>query len=155
MVDLKRVRQIGIMTQAQILTTMKKPPLPADDVAHFGLDLAHASGRFTPADFQLFDFLIEAAQQLYGERLQAIKLVGSRARGTARPDSDYDFLIFLDQCDYEIEVPALHKMGDELTAKTKLGPLSISPMSREQFVGLDKKFDDICASFIQDAVVLW
>lgn len=129
--------------------------LSPDDVANFGISLEQVCERFSGADLYLFELLIAAVEQLYGQRLQSIKLVGSRARGTARPDSDFDVLIFLDQCDYDIEVPALHQMGDRLTEQTGLGPLSISPMSREQFVGLDKKFDDITANFRRDAVVLW
>ena len=34
-------------------------------------------------------------ESLYGERLERATLFGSRARGDARPDSDYDIAIFL------------------------------------------------------------
>ena len=33
--------------------------------------------------------------QLYGDRLERVVLYGSRARGDARPDSDYDVAVFL------------------------------------------------------------
>ncbi len=33
--------------------------------------------------------------QLYGDRIERVVLYGSRARGDARPDSDYDVAIFL------------------------------------------------------------
>jgi uncharacterized protein len=33
--------------------------------------------------------------EIYGERLERVVLFGSRARGNARPDSDYDIAIFL------------------------------------------------------------
>lgn len=36
-----------------------------------------------------------ALQEIYGSRLDRIVLFGSRARGDARPDSDYDVAIFL------------------------------------------------------------
>jgi predicted nucleotidyltransferase len=36
-----------------------------------------------------------ALEQLYGEQLERVVLYGSRARGDARPDSDYDVAIFL------------------------------------------------------------
>jgi predicted nucleotidyltransferase len=32
---------------------------------------------------------------LYGERIERVVLFGSRARGDARPDSDYDVAVFL------------------------------------------------------------
>lgn len=34
-------------------------------------------------------------EKLYGERLERVVLYGSRARGDAQPDSDYDVAIFL------------------------------------------------------------
>ena len=36
-----------------------------------------------------------ALEQLYGPRLDRVVLFGSRARGDARPDSDYDVAVFL------------------------------------------------------------
>jgi len=36
-----------------------------------------------------------ALEALYGERLERVVLFGSRARGDARPDSDYDIAVFL------------------------------------------------------------
>lgn len=37
----------------------------------------------------------DGVRKLYGRRLERIVLFGSRARGDARPDSDYDVAIFL------------------------------------------------------------
>jgi predicted nucleotidyltransferase len=122
---------------------------------NFGQNLAKTVERFTEPDLQLFRDLIRDLQALYQGRMIAVKLVGSRARGTAKPTSDYDFLVFLDKCDYAIEVPALEKVGDQLTANSGLGPLSISPMTWQQFLGLDAKFEGITANFRRDAVNLW
>ncbi len=36
-----------------------------------------------------------ALDEMYGARLERIVLFGSRARGEARPDSDYDVAVFL------------------------------------------------------------
>jgi uncharacterized protein len=36
-----------------------------------------------------------ALDDLYGDRIQRVVLFGSRARGDARPDSDYDVAVFL------------------------------------------------------------
>ena len=37
--------------------------------------------------------------KLYGPRIERVVLYGSRARGDARPDSDYDILLFLEGLD--------------------------------------------------------
>ncbi len=36
-----------------------------------------------------------ALSQAYGDRIERVVLFGSRARGDARPDSDYDVAVFL------------------------------------------------------------
>ncbi len=36
-----------------------------------------------------------AVGEIYGDRLQRVVLFGSRARGDARPESDYDVAVFL------------------------------------------------------------
>lgn len=36
-----------------------------------------------------------ALDEVYGERVERVVLFGSRARGDARPDSDYDVAVFL------------------------------------------------------------
>lgn len=36
-----------------------------------------------------------ALTELYGDRIERVVLYGSRARGDARPDSDYDVALFL------------------------------------------------------------
>jgi predicted nucleotidyltransferase len=85
----------------------------------------------------------------------SLKLVGSRARGTATVTSDYDFLVFLESCDYDVEVPRLEAVGEELSSKHGLAPLSLSPMSLEQFHGLDAKYEGITGKFLRDAITLW
>ncbi len=41
----------------------------------------------------------EALNKMYGKRIERVVLFGSRARGDARPDSDYDVLVFLKNFD--------------------------------------------------------
>jgi predicted nucleotidyltransferase len=40
-----------------------------------------------------------ALDEIYGERIERVVLFGSRARGDARPDSDYDVALFLKDLD--------------------------------------------------------
>jgi predicted nucleotidyltransferase len=50
-----------------------------------------------------------ALRALYGDRLERAVLFGSRARGDARPDSDYDVAIFLR--DYTRAWPEIQPLG--------------------------------------------
>jgi uncharacterized protein len=36
-----------------------------------------------------------AVTEVYGDRLERVVLYGSRARGDAKPDSDYDIAVFI------------------------------------------------------------
>lgn len=51
-----------------------------------------------PADPVLARFRA-ALDAMYGARIERVVLYGSRARGDARPDSDYDVAVFLDDLD--------------------------------------------------------
>ena len=51
----------------------------------------------------------------YGERLERAVLYGSRARGDARPESDYDIAVFLrDIRDVWVEMDRLADIGTEI-----------------------------------------
>ena len=49
-----------------------------------------------PADEPILKRFRAALDELYGERLERVVLFGSRARGIAREDSDYDVAVFLE-----------------------------------------------------------
>lgn len=52
---------------------------------------------------------------LYGKRVERIVLFGSRARGEARPDSDYDIAVFLrDLPDRGREMDRLAEIGTDI-----------------------------------------
>jgi predicted nucleotidyltransferase len=61
----------------------------------------------------------EALAELYGDRLERVVLFGSRARGDARPDSDYDVAVFLrDMDDRFKELDRLAHLGTDLLDAT-------------------------------------
>jgi len=66
-----------------------------------------------------------ALDEIYGERIERVVLFGSRARGDARPDSDYDVAVFLKDLDgfgkeagriAEIETDILSETGVVINA---------------------------------------
>jgi predicted nucleotidyltransferase len=57
----------------------------------------------------------DAVAALYGDRLERIVLFGSRARGDAREDSDYDVAVFLRGLDdWWPEMQRLNRIGGEI-----------------------------------------
>ncbi|ARN82694.1 nucleotidyltransferase domain-containing protein [Methylocystis bryophila] len=52
-----------------------------------------------------------AARKLYGERVARLVLFGSRARGDARPDSDYDIAVFL-HGDIPDRIEEIYRLAD-------------------------------------------
>jgi predicted nucleotidyltransferase len=125
------------------------------DDLDFGRPLNEVRDSFSSQEMDLFSDLLEEVRSLYGERLKTVKLVGSRARGTAMERSDYDILVLLDTCDYDVEVPKMRDLSYKLNLKHGLGSLHMSPLNREQFLGLDAKYQGITDKFRRDAVTLW
>lgn len=61
----------------------------------------------------------QALAAMYGDRLERVVLFGSRARGDARPDSDYDVAVFLrDMDDRWAELDRLADLGIDLCYET-------------------------------------
>ena len=54
----------------------------------------------TPAERKALDDYVAAVRQHYGTRLVDILVFGSRARGDARPDSDVDLAVILEDGDW-------------------------------------------------------
>lgn len=50
---------------------------------------------FAPADDPVLTRFKIARETIYGDRVERVVLFGSRARGDAHPDSDYDIAVFL------------------------------------------------------------
>ena len=72
-----------------------------------------------PADDPILKRFRAALGTLYGSRLERVLLFGSRARGEARADSDYDVAVFLtDLTDRWREFHRLADVRAELLAET-------------------------------------
>ncbi|MCC6919449.1 MAG: nucleotidyltransferase domain-containing protein [Alphaproteobacteria bacterium] len=73
-------------------------------------------------DYRSDPFVAETAKAvraLYGEKLKGLMLYGSRARGDATPDSDYDFLVLLDDpIDWIAERRRLSSLSLDLELRT-------------------------------------
>ena len=83
----------------------------------WGCDIVHiVSGNQTMSAPAIDDPILKrfrvALDQLYGDRIERVVLFGSRARGDARKDSDYDVAVFL------------HDMPDRFAEMDRLADLS-------------------------------
>ena len=71
------------------------------------------------SDTQIRNRLRASLRQAYGQRLQRAVLFGSRPRGDARPDSDYDVAIFLtDFHSFVTEAGRLAKISTDILHDT-------------------------------------
>jgi predicted nucleotidyltransferase len=84
-----------------------------------------------PVNFEVIKMLITAANpvilkkfraaldKLYGSRIERVVLYGSRARGDAQPDSDYDVAVFLkDLADRWAEADRIAIAATEILSET-------------------------------------
>jgi predicted nucleotidyltransferase len=61
----------------------------------------------------------EALDRAYGPRLERVVLFGSRARGDARPDADYDVAVFLEDPEsFEREADRIAEIETEILYDT-------------------------------------
>ena len=61
--------------------------------------IRHLDRQAAPESDSVVRFFSKAVRRVLGSRLRQIVLFGSRARGDARPDSDYDLLVVVDRVD--------------------------------------------------------
>jgi uncharacterized protein len=72
-----------------------------------------------PCDDPVLKHLRAALDQIYGERIERVVLFGSRARGDAHEDSDYDVAVFLrDMTDRFAEMDRLADIGTDILNET-------------------------------------
>jgi predicted nucleotidyltransferase len=67
-----------------------------------------------PQDDPVLKRFRAAVTEIYGDRLERVVLFGSRARGDAREDSDYDIAVFL--CDLNDRFKEIDRLADLSTA---------------------------------------
>ena len=95
------------------------------NVFNFGQLLEESRAYCSEEELSLIADVVKEMQNLYGPRLQALKLVGSRAPGTAMERSDYDFLVLLDSYNYDVELSSLEELVYQLVLKHGLGCISL------------------------------
>jgi predicted nucleotidyltransferase len=72
-----------------------------------------------PCDDPVLKRLRAALDQVYGERIERVVLFGSRARGDAHEDSDYDVAVFLrGMTDRFAEMDRLADLGTDILNET-------------------------------------
>jgi predicted nucleotidyltransferase len=72
-----------------------------------------------------------ALDAIYGDRLARVVLFGSRARGDARPDSDYDVAVFLrGDLDYWAEIERLAELSVDVLWETE-AVISAKPFTHD------------------------
>jgi uncharacterized protein len=73
----------------------------------------------TAADNTVLKRFRAALDDVYGARIERVVLYGSRARGDARPDSDYDIAVFLKDLDsFWREAGRMAEIGTEILYDT-------------------------------------
>jgi predicted nucleotidyltransferase len=74
-----------------------------------------------PADDPILKRFRAALDELYGERAERVVLFGSRARGDARKDSDYDIAVFINNPgNLSAELHRLCSVSTQIAAATPL-----------------------------------
>jgi predicted nucleotidyltransferase len=98
---------------------------------------------------QVRDFLAEMKSR-FGIRLKDIILFGSRARGDAGPDSDYDFLAVFDEVSPEITDGIDEIAGEMLNRHGLL--FAVIPVSEEDY--RNRTHDPLMMNVRREGVVL-
>jgi predicted nucleotidyltransferase len=89
----------GRQVYFQVKTAQVGQRMAAEAPGAYGSTVVLGSRRPDPIGLAIVRILGLRLRQAYGERLRAVYLFGSRARGDHEPDSDVDVLIVLDQID--------------------------------------------------------
>ena len=73
----------------------------------------------TIANYPVLTRFRAAVTEIYGDRVERVVLFGSRARGDAKPDSDYDVAVFLrDMSEWGQEIARLAEVETDILYDT-------------------------------------
>ena len=111
--------------------------------------------QLSPDECRLLQDLCDRIGGAVGDRVCAIKLFGSRARGDARPDSDFDILVVVDKDDFELSERIGRIAYDVYWDDDFRRYLSVKVMSRDQHAFLGSPPTGFYLSVEADAVTLW
>ena len=121
------------------MTTVALPPLP----------------QLLPEDRALLQDLCARIAAAVGDRVEAIKLFGSRARGDAGPDSDFDILVVIDKDDFELSEQIGRIAYDVYWDDDFRHYLSVKVMNRDHYAFLGSMPSSFFLNVEGEAVSLW
>ncbi len=99
---------------------------------------------------ELVDLFVKKLKERLGNRLIRIILFGSRARGDYHPDSDYDFLVIVDEVTPEVNEAIDDLSGEFLYEYSKLFP--VIAVSEKRFA--NEKYNPLYMNIRKEGVTL-
>lgn len=111
--------------------------------------------QLSPDDRRLLQDLCDRIVGAVGDRVCAITLFGSRARGDARPDSDFDILVVVDKDDFELSEQIGRIAYGVYWDDDFRRYLSVKIMSRDHYAFLGSMPSSFFLNVEEEAVSLW
>ncbi len=111
--------------------------------------------QLPPDDRGLLQDLCDRIVAAVGERVKAIKLFGSRARGDARSDSDFDLLVLIDKDEFPLAEQIRNIAYDVYWDDDFRHFLSVQVISQDQYDFQGSPPSSFYVSVEAEAVTLW
>jgi predicted nucleotidyltransferase len=111
--------------------------------------------QLSAEDRALLQDLCDRIVKAVGDRIHAIKLFGSRARGDAQPDSDYDVLVVIEKDDFDLSEQIGSIAYDVYWDDDFRRYLSVKVMSRDHYAFLGSMPSSFFLNVEEEAVSLW